>query len=112
MHAAIAVPDNSRTILTHLFGHGLEDERYVIGRYVVERFQAMADGDIRRWPGEEPAKKGRRKAKRTITSLNAVQQMQPAHTEIIICTGLRIKGGIQLWGDIATGLFCDRKQKR
>ena len=53
MHAAIAVPGDSRTILTHLFGRGLEDDRYV-----VERFQAMADGDIRRWPGEQPAKKG------------------------------------------------------
>ena len=107
MHAAIAVPGDSRTILTHLFGRGLEDDRYV-----VERFQAMADGDIRRWPGEQPAKKGRRKAKRTTVSLTDVQALRPAYTEIIICTGLRIKGGVQLWGDIATGLFCDRKQKR
>ena len=106
MHAAIAVPGNSRTILTHVFGRGLDDERYV-----VERFQAMANGDIRRWPGDEPAKKSRRKAKRTIASLNAVQEMRPAPTEIIICTGLRIKGGVQYWGAIATGLFCDRKQR-
>ena len=106
MHAAIAVPGNSRTILTHVFGHGLEDDRYV-----VERFQAMANGDIRRQPGDEPAKKGRRKAKRTTASLKAIKEMRPARTEIIICTGLRIKGGCQMWGDIATGLFCDRKQK-
>ncbi len=91
MHAAIAVSGNSRTILTHLSGRGLEDDRYV-----VERFQAMADGDIRRWPGDELAKKGRRKAKRTITSLKAVQQMRPERTEIIVCTGLLIKGGVQL----------------
>ena len=57
MHAAIAVPGNSRTILTHLFGRGLEDDRYM-----VERFQSMADGEIRRRPGDAPAK-GRRKAK-------------------------------------------------
>ena len=39
--------------------------------------------------------------------------MRPARTEIVICTGFRIKGaGVQLWGDVATGLFCDRKQKR
>ena len=106
MHAAIAVPGNSSTILTHVFGRGLADERYV-----VERFQAMADGDIRRWPGDEPAKKGRRKAKRTIASLKAVRDLRPARTEIIICTGLRIGGGVQIWGSIATGLFCDRKQK-
>ena len=107
MHAAIALPGNSRTILTHLFGRGLEDNRYV-----VERFQAMANGDIRRMPGDELAKKGRRKAKRTIASLKAVKEMRPARTEIIICTGLRIKGGCQMWRDIATGIFCDRKQKR
>ena len=64
MHAAIAVPGNSRTILTHVFGRGLKDDRHV-----VERFQAMADGNIRRCPGEEPAKNGRRNAKRTIASL-------------------------------------------
>ena len=32
MHAAIAVPGNSRTILPHLFGRGLEDDRYVVTR--------------------------------------------------------------------------------
>ena len=90
-----------------MFGRGLADERYV-----VERFQAMADGDIRRYPGEAAPANARRKAKRTIASLKAVRQLRPARTEIIICTGLRIKGGVQLWGDIATGLFCDRKQKR
>ena len=71
----------------------------------------MADGDIRRWPGEETPAKGRRKAKRTIASLEDVRKLRPARTEIIICTGLRIKGGIQIRGDIATGLFVDRKQK-
>ena len=107
MHAAIAVPGSASTILTHVFGRGLADERYV-----VERFQAMADGDIRRYPGDATPSKARPKPKRTIASLKAVRQLRPARTEIIICTGLRIKGGVQLWGDIATGLFCDRKQKR
>ena len=91
MHATMALPGNSSTILTHLFGHGLEDDRYV-----VECFQTMADGDIRRAPGDESTKKGR-KAKRTIATRKAVQQMRPARTEIIICTGLRIKGGVQYW---------------
>ena len=53
-----------------------------------------------------------RQAERTIATLEAVQKLRPARTEIIICTGLRIKGGIQIWGDIATGFFVDRKQKR
>ena len=62
--------------------------------------------------GDEPAKKGRRKAKRTTASLKAVKETRPARNEIIVCTGLRIKGsGIQYWGSLSTGLFADRKQK-
>ena len=38
--------------------------------------------------------------------------MRPARTEIIICTGLRNKGGAQYWGWIAMGMGLDRKQKR
>ena len=108
MDAAITLPGISRTFLTHMGVRGLDDERYV-----VERFQAMADGDIRRVAGEEPApKKGRRKAKRTTATLKAVQTLRPERNEIIICTGLSIKGaGVQYWGSIATGLFCDRKQR-
>ena len=98
MHAAIAVPGNSRTILTHLFGRGLEDDRYV-----VERFQSMADGEIRRRPGDAPAKG-------EIVSLKAVRAMRPARNEIIVCTGMRIEGGVQYWGDLATGLFVERKR--
>ena len=106
MHAAIAVPGNSRTILTHLFGRGLEDDRYV-----VERFLSMADGEIRRRPGGAPVmKKGRRKAKGEIVSLKAVRAMRPARNEIIVCTGMRIQGGVQYWGDLATGLFVERKR--
>ena len=59
-----------------------------------------------------PATKGRRKGQYTLASLKAVREMRPAPTEIIVCTGLRIRGGVQYWGAIATGLFCDRKQKR
>lgn len=78
-------------------------------RYVVERFKAMANGDVRRIDAK-PAKKGR--AKRTIASRAEVEQIRPERTEIVICTGLRIKGaGVQLWGAIATGLFCDRRQR-
>ena len=108
MHAAIAVPGNSNTFLTHMLARGLEDDRYV-----VERFQALADGDIRRSPGDEPAQKGRRNAKRKTVSVKDVQALRPARTEIIVCTGLRIRSaGVQYWGDLATGLFCDRRQKR
>ena len=37
--------------------------------------------------------------------------MRPACTEIIICTGLKTRGGMQVWGSIAAGILCDRKQK-
>ena len=106
MTTAMAMPGNTAsTFLIHFFGSGLADDRYV-----VERFKAMADGDIRHWPGGEPAKKGR-KAKRVTATLKAVKDMRPARTEIIVCTGLRSRGGQQLWGSVAAGLFCDRKQK-
>ena len=106
MTTAMAVPGNTAaTFLVHFFGGGLEDERYVI-----ERFKAMADGDIRRMPGDGPAKKGRKERCVTAT-LKAVKEMRPARNEIIVCTGLRSRGGQQLWGSVAAGLLCDRKQR-
>ena len=94
MSTAIAVPGNTAdTFLVHFFGGGLADERYV-----VERFKAHADGDIRPWPGEAPAKGTGRRAKRVTATRRAVKEMRPACTEIIICTGLRTRGGQQLWG--------------
>ena len=74
MSMAMALPGNSdSTFLTHLLARGLEDERYV-----VERFQAMADGDIRRLPGDAAPAKGRRNAKRTIATVKAVKEMRPS----------------------------------
>ena len=46
MNTAMAIPGNTAsTFLTHFFGSGLADERYV-----VEWFKAQADGDIPRRP--------------------------------------------------------------
>lgn len=107
MSAAIAMPGSTAsTFLTHFFGSGLSDDRYV-----VERFKAMIDGDIRRCPDEAANGKGRRKAARATATLKAVKEMRPGRTEIIVCTGLKTRGGIQIWGDIASGLFHDRRQK-
>ena len=107
MTAAMAMPGNTAaTFLVHFFGTGLADDRYV-----VERFRARADGDIVPAPAEALAAKGRRKVKRTTATLKAVKELRPACTEIIICTGLKTRGGIQVWGSIAAGLLCDRKQK-
>ncbi len=107
MTTALAVPGNTaETFLVHFFGTGLTDDRYV-----VERFRARADGDIVPAPAEAPRAKGRRNSKHTTATLKAVREMRPACTEIIICTGLRTRGGWQLWGSVALGLFCDRRQK-
>ena len=108
MTTAIALPGNTpRTFLVHDFGSGLEGD----DRFVVERFKALADGDIRPVPSGAPGAKGGARAKRIVVSRKQAEALRPDLTEIIICTGLRIKGGIQLWGDIATSMFHDRRQK-
>ena len=50
---------NAHTFLTHLFGRGLDDDRYR-----VERFQSMADGEIHPARAGGPSKKVRGKASR------------------------------------------------
>ncbi len=107
MAAAIAIPGSTRTWLVHAFGNGLDGE----DRFVVERFKAMLDGDIRPIQPKAPKSKGKREAKRVVVSRKEVEAMRPARTEIIICTGLRTRGGCQVWGDIATSMFHDRRQK-
>ena len=107
MTAAMALPGNTAdTFLVHLFGTGLADEKYV-----VERFKAMADGDIRPIRPEAAGAKGLHTAKHTVVSRKQAEAMRPDRTEIIICTGLRTRGGRQAWGAVALGLFCDRKQR-
>ena len=108
MSTAFAIPGNTAsTFLTHFFGSGLADDTYV-----VERFKTMIDGDIRPCPDQPPAaKKGKGKTTRPTATRKAVQALRPERTEIIVCTGLKTRGGIQLWGSVATGLLCDRKQK-
>ena len=107
MSAAIAMPGNTAaTFLTHFFGPGLADDRYV-----VEKFRALADGNIRRCSDPAP-KGGRRRAARAVTAtLKAVKEMRPAPNEIIVCTGLKSRGGVQYWGSVSTSLFCERRQK-
>ena len=73
MQTAQALSGNATTFLTHIFGHGLADDRYV-----VERFKSMVDGDIRPVLAEASKGKGRRKAKPTVMSLKAVI-LPPAH---------------------------------
>ena len=91
---------NAHTFLVHVFGHGLDGERYV-----VERFRSRPDGQIHPIQPEQPRAGGRRKPRRTIVSASAVKKMRPERDEIIICTALNLKGsGVQMWGIAASGL--------
>ncbi|MDD9990619.1 MAG: hypothetical protein OXP75_02350 [Rhodospirillales bacterium] len=91
---------DAQTFLVHLFGRGLDDERYV-----VERYRSRPDGEIRSVEAERPGTRGRRKPRRTIVSVSAVKKLRPERDEIIVCTGVNLaRSGVQLWGLAATGL--------
>ena len=78
---------------------------------MVERFKALIDGDIRPILPKAPKANSGRGAKRMVVTREEVEAMLPARTETIVCTGLRTRGGRQIWGDIATGIFHDRRQR-
>ena len=107
MQTIAALQGSARTWLVHTFGCGLDGEN----RFVVERFKAMLDGDIRSVQPEAPKANARRKQQRVVVSRKEVEALRPARTEIIVCTGLRTRGGLQLYGDIATGIWHDRRQR-
>ena len=107
MQTTHALTGSARTWLTHAFGCGLEGDN----RFVVERFRSMLNGDIRAIRPEPPKAKGRRKAKPPVVSRKEVEALRPERTEIIVCTGLRSRGGWQIWGEHAVGLFHDRRQR-
>ena len=92
---------SARTFLTHFFGRGLDD-----ARYVVERFVSTFDGEIKPY-----ARKGGRKEARKVMSLRAVQRLRPARNEIIVATGVELAGGVQYFGDIASGLFASGRHR-
>ena len=97
---------NARTYLTHMFGRGLDDERYV-----VERFTSTADGEIRPFTGNRRSRDGRKRP-RKVMSLRSVQRLRPERDEIIVCTGVNLKdSGVQMWGAAATGLFVDSRRR-
>ena len=111
MQIGSAQRGNSETFLVHIFGRGLDDERYV-----VERFRSTAEGGIHPVPVAAPAVRGRkRKARRTrhtVTSLSNVKQMRPARDEIIVCTAVNLEdSGVQYWGTWACGLFASGRHR-
>lgn len=99
MPVSVLRPD-ANTFLTHVFGRGLEDKQYV-----VERYRTTIDGEIRRLPGGN--------GHPLTLSLATVRKLRPGRNEILICKSEKHSGsGIQYWGDLATGLFAERKRKR
>ncbi len=112
MRSIVALRGGTPTYLVHNFGNGLDGE----DRFVVERFKASICGDIRPVPPEGQKTRSQCKKDRTVASRAEVEALRPARTEIIVCTGLggtgrRTRSGRQIWGDIATGIFHDRRQR-
>ena len=100
---------NTETYMVHIFGRGLEDDKYV-----VERFRSAADGEISPVPIAAPPARGkkRRRPRHTVTSLSNVKQMRPARDEIIVCTAVNLEdSGIQLWGEWSCGLFAQGRHR-
>ena len=104
MHTGRMFRRDAQTFLIHLFGCGLEDDRYVI-----ERYRSLANGEIRPVRAGQPKAKGRRGQRRTIATLSAVRKLRPERDEIIVCTGVNLaRSGIQIWGLGASGLGAAR----
>ena len=91
---------DAQTFLVHLFGRGLDDERYV-----VEKYRSHPNGEIEPVQAEQPRTKGRRRPRRKIVSRRAVREMRPEGDEIIVCTGVKLaRSGVQMWGLAASGM--------
>ena len=95
---------DAQTYLVHVFGRGLEGDRYVI-----EKYRSDSDGQIHPVEPERSVTKERRSKRRTIISAGAVTKLRPERDEIIVCTALNLKAsGIQLYGLAASGLGAAR----
>ena len=107
MQAAIAPRGDARTYLLHFTGGGLDDDRYVI-----QRFVSRSNGDIVAVGEAAPRSKGRRRSRGTVVPLAEVEKLRPARDEIIIATGVRRRSsGVQIWGWRALSIFTDRRQR-
>ena len=98
------------TFLVHFFGRGLVDE----GRtYAVERFVGKSNGDIRRRPAAAPrSKKARGRPRPEVATFDEVRDMRPAYNEIVVCTALGTRSGVQMWGWAVCGVRAERRQRR
>ena len=98
------------TFLVHFFGRGLVDE----GRcYAVERFVSLSNGDIRRRSPDAPRpKKARGRQKPEVATIDDVRDMRPTYNEIIVCTALGSRSGVQYWGPAVSNILGDRRRRR
>ena len=98
MSRARTIQRAASTYVVHFFGGGLDRDE----RYVVERYETVASGEIRPLAaGEEGG--GARKA-RTTLSRRAVKRLRPLHNEIVIATAVGRDAGMQLIGSTAAGI--------
>ena len=108
MTAATAMPGSTAsTFPIHRFAGGPDGD----GRFVIERFRALACDDIRPVEPRGPIANGRSKTTRIVASRKEAEAMQPDSTEFFVRTGPRSRGGRQAWGSLSTGLLRDREQK-
>ncbi len=99
MSTARTIQRVASTYLVHFFGGGLEEE----GRYVVERYETAATGEIR--PLNAGKEKGTdRRKRRTTLSRGAVRRLRPVSNEIIVATSVSRDAGMQLFGSAAAGI--------
>ncbi len=99
MSTARTIQRAASTYLVHFFGGGLQEE----GRYVVERYETAASGEIRPLAADEEKGTGGRK-RRTTLSCRAVRRLRPVSNEIIVATNVSRDAGMQLFGSAAAGI--------
>ena len=98
MNTERSIQRAASTYLVHFFGGGLQEG----GRYVVERFETAASGEIRHLCADKEDA-GRRKGRATM-SCRAVRRLRPVPNEIIVATSVDRDAGMQLLGDSAAGI--------
>ena len=98
MSTARTIQRAASTYLVHFFGGGLQEK----GRYVVERYETAASGEIRPL-GAGQERPGRR-VRRTTMSCRAVRRLRPVPNEIIVATDVSRDAGMQLFGSTAAGI--------
>ena len=86
MQATLNPRVDAQTFLTHFVGGGLEDDRYVVQRYV-----SRTNGESVPVHAGGAKSNRRRKARDTIVTAKALEKMRLARDEIIIATGIKLR---------------------